>query len=130
MMNEAVIHHSSFIIHHLVVFTAALLAGIINSVAGGGTLISFPALIWIGWPPIIANATNTVALWPGSLAGVVGFRRELAKVQRWLLLLTIPSLLGGAAGAMLLLRTSERTFVRIVPLLILGATLLLAAQEM
>jgi uncharacterized membrane protein YfcA len=117
-------------VHDTIIFLAALLAGIINSIAGGGTLISFPALVWIGWPPIIANATNTVALWPGSLAGVVGFRRELATVRRWLLLLTIPSLLGGAAGAVLLLRTSERTFVRIVPLLILGATLLLAAQEM
>ena len=67
-------HHSSFII-----FLAAFLAGAINSIAGGGTLISFPALVWIGWPPIIANATNTVALWPGSFAGMIGFRRELAK---------------------------------------------------
>jgi uncharacterized membrane protein YfcA len=116
--------------HSIIIFIAALIAGAINSIAGGGTLISFPALVWIGWPPIIANATNAVALWPGSLAGVVGFRRELASVRRWLLLLTIPSLLGGAAGAILLLHTSERTFVRIVPLLILGATLLLAAQEM
>jgi uncharacterized protein len=113
----------------LLLIVAAFVAGGINSIAGGGTLLSFPMLVWLGRPPIIANATNTVALWPGSLAGVFGFRKELGKVQRWLLLLFIPSLLGGGLGAWLLLRTSEKTFVRIVPLLILVATLLLAAQE-
>jgi hypothetical protein len=109
---------------------AAFLAGGINSIAGGGTLISFPALVWLGRPPIIANATNTIAVWPASLSAVFGYRAELRTVRRWLLLLTLPSLAGGALGAWLLLRTSEKTFVRIVPLLILGATLLLAAQEM
>ena len=127
-MNEVmawfIVHRSSFI-----VCTAAFVAGAINSVAGGGTLLSFPALVWVGRPPIMANATNTVALWPGSFAGMVGFRRELASIQRWLLLLTVPSLFGGAIGAILLLHTSERTFNRIIPLLILGATLLLAFQE-
>jgi uncharacterized membrane protein YfcA len=98
-------------------------------VAGGGTLLSFPALVWIGRNPILANATNTIALWPGSFAGLVGFRRDLATLHRWLFLLTIPSLAGGAAGAYLLLHTSERTFERIVPFLILGATVLLAFQE-
>ncbi len=77
----------------------------------------------------MANATNSVALWPGSFAGMIGFRRELATVQRWLLLLTIPSLIGGAIGAVLLLHTSTKTFARLVPILILGATLLLAFQE-
>ena len=120
-----IVHRSSFI-----VFVAALLAGAVNSIAGGGTLISFPALVWIGRPPIMANATNAVALWPGSFAGMVGFRRELASVPRWLLLLIIPSLAGGAAGAILMLHTSTHTFVRIVPFLILGATLLLAFQEL
>src|SRR5437867_854274 len=127
-MNEIgtwlIVHRSS-----LIVCTAALLAGAINSIAGGGTLLSFPALVWIGRPPILANATNAVALWPGSLAGMLGFRRELASVQRWLLLLMIPSLIGGAAGALLLLHTSTRTFVRIIPFLIFGATLLFAFQE-
>jgi uncharacterized membrane protein YfcA len=117
-------------VSHLVIFTAALLAGAVNSIAGGGTLLSFPALVWIGRPPIMANATNALALWPGSLAGVVGFRDELKLVHRWLLLLTIPSILGAALGAWLLLRTAEQTFVRLVPFLILGATLLLAAQEL
>ena len=69
-------------------------------------------------------------MWPGSLAGAYGFRRELATARRWLLLLIVPSLAGGALGAWLLLRTPSSTFERIVPFLILGATLLLAAQEM
>src|SRR5439155_11164734 len=77
----------------------------------------------------LANATNAAALWPGSFAGMIGFRQDLAKVRRSLLLLTIPSLIGGAAGAVLLLHTSTRTFERLVPWLILGATLLLAFQE-
>lgn len=111
------------------IVVAAFIAGAINSVAGGGTLLSFPALLWIGRDPILANATNTIALWPASLAGMFGFRRELATARRWLLLLTIPSLIGGAAGAVLLLHTSSRTFQQLVPFLILGATLLLAFQE-
>ena len=78
---------------------------------------------------MIANATNTVAIWPASLAGAIGFRQELATVRRWLLLLVIPSLAGGALGGWLLLRTPTHTFERIIPFLILGATLLLAAQE-
>jgi uncharacterized protein len=119
-----IVHRSSFI-----VLGAAFLAGLVNSIAGGGTLLSFPALVWVGRNPVLANATNSVALWPGSLAGMIGFRHDLARVRRWLLLLTIPSLIGGAAGAILLLRTSEGTFERLVPLLILGATLLLAFQE-
>ena len=113
----------------LIVCAAAFAAGVINSIAGGGTLLSFPVLVWLGRNPVLANATNSVALWPGSLAGALGFRRELAQVRRWLLLLTIPSLVGGAAGAILLLHTSERTFERLVPFLIFGATLLLAFQE-
>src|SRR5258708_11705241 len=110
------VHRSSFI-----VFLAAFAAGIVNAIAGGGTLISFPALVWLGRPPIIANATNTIAVWPASLSAAFGYRAELRTVRRWLLLLTIPSLAGGGLGAWLLLRTSEKTFVLIVPLLILGA---------
>src|SRR5262249_18368459 len=86
--------------------------------------------VWIGRDPILANATNAVALWPGSFSAMVGFRREMKDLRRWLLLLTIPSLLGGALGAILLLRTSTKTFTHLVPFLILGATLLLAAQEL
>jgi uncharacterized membrane protein YfcA len=113
----------------LVIFVAGIAAGAINSIAGGGTLVSFPALLWIGRDPITANATNTVAIWPGSLAGAYGFRKELATVKSWLLLLIVPSLAGGALGGWLLLRTPTSIFEKLVPFLILGATILLAAQE-
>jgi uncharacterized protein len=117
-------------LHNVIIVIAAFAAGAINSIAGGGTLLSFPALVWIGVNPVMANATNTFALWPGSFAAMVGFRRELGNVRRWLLLLTIPALLGGATGGVLLLHTSMATFTRLVPFLILGATLLLAGQEL
>jgi uncharacterized protein len=113
----------------IIIFVAALLAGAVNSIAGGGTLLSFPALLWIGRDPIMANATNSVALLPGSLAGMVGFRKELGQGPRWLLLLMLPSFAGAAVGAYILMHTSSRTFERLVPFLILGATLLLAFQE-
>lgn len=112
-----------------VVFAAAFLAGLVNSVAGGGTLLSFPALVWMGRDPIVANATNAVALWPGSLASAIGFRRELRGGRRLLWRLGVPSLAGGAVGAILLLRTPSRTFASIVPFLIFFATVLFAFQE-
>lgn len=114
----------------MVIFCAGVAAGAINSIAGGGTLISFPALIWLGRDPILANATNAVAIWPGSLAGAYGFRQELSTVKRWLLMLIVPSLAGGALGSWLLLRTPTPVFERLVPFLILGATILLATQEL
>ena len=112
-----------------VIAAAAFAAGLINSIAGGGTLVSFPALLWVGRDAVLANATSTVALWPASLAGVYGFRRELKGGARTFLLFGAPSLLGGILGAALLLRTPSGTFARLVPFLILFATLLLAAQE-
>ena len=112
-----------------VVFVAGFVAGMINSVAGGGTLLSFPALVWIGRDPIVANVTNTLSLWPGSLGAMVGFRREIGDARLWMARLTAPSVLGGLVGAMLLLQTPSRTFAAIVPYLILFATLLFAAQE-
>jgi uncharacterized membrane protein YfcA len=118
------------LLHNAVIAAAALIAGAINSMAGGGTLISFPALVWIGVNPVMANATNTFALWPGSFAAMVGYRKDMARIQRWLWLLTIPALSGGAVGAVLLMHTSTKTFSRLVPYLIIGATLLLAAQEL
>lgn len=110
-------------------FLAAFAAGMINAVAGGGTLISFPALVWLGRDPIVANVTNTVALWPGSLGGMLGFRRELSRSGGWMLRLAGPSVVGGLVGAVLLLQTPSRTFAAIVPFLILFATLLFAVQE-
>src|SRR5215212_5542295 len=114
----------------VVLLFAGMAAGAINAIAGGGTLISFPALLWLGRDAIVANATNTVAIWPGSLAGAIGFRRELSTARRWLLLLILPSIAGGGLGAWLLLRTPNSTFERLVPFLIRGATILLAMQEM
>src|ERR1044071_3684747 len=93
-----------------VIFVAAFLAGTVNAVAGGGTLISYPSLIWAGRDPIIANATSTVALWPGSLSSMFGYRKELEGTRQWLLLLTLPSLIGGGLGAVLLLLTPSKTF--------------------
>ena len=112
-----------------IVFALGLITGIINSIAGGGTLLSFPALVLLGVDPIQANVTNTVALWPGSLGGMIGFRRELQDSRRWALMLVCPSLAGGLVGAVLLLVTPSSTFASIVPYLILFATLLFAAGE-
>jgi uncharacterized protein len=113
----------------LAIFAAAFAAGMVNSVAGGGTLISFPALVWIGRDPIVANVTSTIALWPASLGAMVGFRRELAEGGAWIRRLLAPSFAGGILGAVLLLHTPSRTFAAIVPYLILFATLLFAASD-
>lgn len=115
-------------LHGLVAFGAAMLAGAINSVAGGGTLVSFPVLIWLGLPAITANATSTVAIWPGSLGGMLGFRRELRLVDRRVFALVVPSLVGGVAGAWLLQHTSSGTFDRVVPFLVYLATGLFLIQ--
>ena len=109
-------------------FAAGAVAGAINALAGGGTLVSFPALLWLGRAPITANATNTLALCPGALAAMTAFRNDLAPIRRWMLLLVPPSLAGGLIGALLLLRTPERVFAALVPWLILFATGLFAAQ--
>jgi uncharacterized membrane protein YfcA len=107
---------------------AAFLAGSINSVAGGGTLISFPTLIWLGLPSIAANATSTVAIWPGTLGSIWGFRRELGETDPRLRTLALASLAGGAAGAMLLRWTPPALFDRLAPFLILFATVLFTVQ--
>ena len=109
----------------IILFIAAMLGGILNSVAGGGSFISFPALIFTGVPYINANTTNTVALWPGSVASTGAYRKELASQDRVILLvLTVPSLIGGILGALLLLNTSQATFKSLIPYLLLLATLL------
>ena len=109
-----------------ILFVASTLAGAVNSVAGGGSLITFPVLVWLGRDPIIANATNTVSLSPGSLAALHGFRRELVGMRRWVVWGTGPSLVGGIAGALLLLRTPSEVFAWLVPWLIFFATLVFA----
>ncbi len=107
-------------------FCAALLAGALNSVAGGGGFIAFPALIFTGMPPINANATNTAALWPGTVASTGAYRGQLrGDVRRLLAPLTITGLIGGVLGAIILLKTPQTTFMRLVPWFLLLGTLLL-----
>ena len=108
------------------IFAAAFGAGVMNSIAGGGTFLTLPALIFTGVPPRIANATSTVALLPGSLASALGYLPEL-KSQRLLLPLAGISLIGSLIGAVLLLVTPETTFKVLIPWLMLVATVLFAA---
>jgi uncharacterized membrane protein YfcA len=110
-------------------FSAAFVAGAINSVAGGGTLVTFPTLIWMGLNSVTANATSTVAIWPGTVGSMFGYRRELRAAEPRFLALIAPSLIGGIAGAVLLRLTPSSVFDRLVPFLILFATLLFMAQE-
>jgi uncharacterized membrane protein YfcA len=101
-------------------------AGAVNAIAGGGSLITFPLLVWLGREPILANATNTVSLSPGSVAALHGFRHELDGLERWIVWGSIPSIVGGLVGGWLLLRTPERVFESLVPWLIAFATALFA----
>jgi hypothetical protein len=107
---------------------AAFAGAALNSVAGGGSFLTFPALLWAGLGPIAANATSTVALWPGSLGSAWGYRADMAGVRRWLLPLGLVSAVGGWIGARLLLVTGDVTFAQLIPVLLGGATLLLALQ--
>lgn len=112
--------------HSILLFAAAVLAGLMNSVAGGGSFFSFPALIFTGVPPIPANATNTVAVWPGSVASVFSYWKRLPRSARVMLPLITISIIGGVLGALVLLRTPQATFMRLVPYLFGIATLLFA----
>lgn len=114
---------------YALILLAAFAGGAVNSIAGGGTLLTFPALLGLGVPPIVANATSTVALWPGSLASIWGYRGELAGAWEWAKRWAVPSVLGGLAGALLLLVTPPERFDRIVPWLVIGATVLFVAQK-
>jgi uncharacterized protein len=115
-------------IHTAAAFGSAFLAGVINSVAGGGTLLTFPTLIWLGLNPVIANATNTIIVWPGVVGSAWGYRRELRTTPPRLLAFLVPSVAGGFAGAWLLRFTPAALFDRLIPYLILLATLLFLAQ--
>lgn len=110
----------------LALAASAAAAGAMNSVAGGGTFLTFPALLVAGVPPIVANATSSVALWPGSLASAGGYREELRAERRLLPLFAAASAVGGLLGAVLLLLTPPPTFAALVPLLLLSATLIFA----
>ena len=114
--------------HALTVMAAAFAAGAINSIAGGGTLVSFPSLLGIGLTGQQANVTSTLALWPGSIGGFWGHREDLVGIREFAIRLMPPSLLGGALGAWLMLVTPQKVFDNLVPWLILVATILLAAS--
>ncbi len=112
--------------------TAAFFAGAINSVAGGGTLLTFPALTWIlgssATAAVVANATSTVALFPGSIAATWGYRREMSGQGRWIVPLMVPSLIGGLIGTWLVVTQPAKIFQQMVPWLILAASALLLLQ--
>lgn len=111
---------------YLWLVTASLIAGVMNAMAGGGSFLSFPAMLGMGVLPIQANATNTVALWPGQLTSVATLRNDL---RRDLLpVMIIASIVGGVAGALLLLHTRQRTFLHLLPWLLLAASLLFGAS--
>lgn len=109
-------------------FLVAIIAGAINSIAGGGTLLTFPSLLGLGLDGKVANATSTLGLWPASLGGAWGYREELRRGDRDLFLFLVPSFLGGATGAGLLFWTKPETFDLLVPWLILAATVLFMIQ--
>src|SRR5881628_2031265 len=109
--------------------TAAFIAGAINAVAGGGSLITFPALVAVGYPARTANVTNTVATWPSYLGGSLGYREELGRQRGRIALLLAPCVLGALVGSAILLSTSEGTFKAIVPFLILFAVILMLFQD-
>ena len=118
-------HLPDFSLHSAVLlFLAAVLGGTLNAVAGGGSFIAFPALLFTGVPPVPANATNTVALWTGLAFSGGAFRHHLKVQRRILITLVSVSVIGGIAGAVLLLRTPAHTFLRILPWLMLVATTL------
>lgn len=114
---------------YIVILLASFVAGATNAVAGGGTLITFPILVWLGVDPVSANITNTVSLWIGSFTGALGFRKQIKYGRRHLRILLVPTLLGSLAGAYLLVNTPSNTFKLLVPFLILFATVLLAMND-
>jgi uncharacterized membrane protein YfcA len=111
--------------HAILLFLAALAAGAINAVAGGGSFVTFPTLMFMGVPPVNANATNTVALWPGQVASIGAYRRQFGGLS-WTTVapLLVTGVLGGILGGWTLLRTPQTTFLRLVPWLILSATVI------
>ena len=112
--------------HWLWLTVAAFLAGVLNAVAGGGSFLLFPAMLGMKMLPVQANATNTVALWPGQLTSVAAYRDDIRKNLRLALPMGLAGLLGGAGGAVVLLNTPQRTFLHLVPWLLLGAASIFA----
>jgi uncharacterized membrane protein YfcA len=103
-------------------FIAAFVGGALNAVAGGGSFVALPALLFAGVAPVAANATTTLALWPGSVASALAYRREIAATRRWLVWLGGISVVGGFLGGLLLVHTSDTSFLRLLPWLMLLAS--------
>jgi len=112
--------------HFVWLIVAAFVAGVLNAVAGGGSFLSFPALLGMNIAPVQANATNTVALWPGQLTSIAAYRRDVRDHWRQAILMGVAGLMGGTAGAVVLLNTPQRTFMRLVPWLLLVAAIFFA----
>ena len=112
----------------LAVLAAGLVAGAVNAIVGSGSLVTFPTLLALGYPPVLANVSNTVGLVPGSLSAVVAYRRELSGQRGRLLRLAPLSVVGGVSGGILLLALPHQVFKQAVPVLVLAAALLMAAQ--
>ncbi len=121
--------HATLVIRGLALLLSSGAAGAINAVAGGGTLVTFPTLIWLGLSSVSANVTSTVGLVPGALGAGWGYRRELSNSRRWLVWLLPSSFAGGALGALLLIWTPPALFDALAPVLVLGATVLFMLQE-
>jgi len=117
------------IVHYLTVMAAAFAAGTVNAIAGGGTLLTFGALMSIGLTGQQANVTSTLSLWPGSIGGFLGYREDMAGARKFTRRLAPPSILGALAGAFLMLKTPNSVFDRLIPWLILTATLLMVVQD-
>jgi uncharacterized protein len=112
--------------HAIILFFGAAIAGTLNAIAGGGSFVSFPILLFTRVPPVPANATNTVALWPGLAASTAAYLKRLNAPMRLLIPMLATSVAGGWAGALLLLKTPQHTFMHLIPWLLLSGTLLFA----
>ena len=116
--------HGLYLKQAIILFCAGVIAGTLNAVAGGGSFISFPLMMFTGVPPVQANASNTVAVWPGLATSAASYSRHLKVARRLLVPLLATSVLGGLAGALLLVKTPQRTFLHLIPWLLLSATAL------
>src|SRR5664280_164073 len=114
--------------HWIWLTVAAFLAGVLNAVAGGGSFLLFPAMLSMKMLPVQANATNTVAIWPGQLTSVAAYRDDVRKNLRAAMLMGLAGVLGGTAGAVVLLNTPQATFLHLVPWLLLGAASIFAVS--
>ena len=108
---------------------ASFLGGALNAVAGGGSFLTFPAMLGVGLGPIQANATNTVALWPGQLTSIAGYRDEVRKHKSLAVKMGLAGLVGGSVGAIILLNTPAKTFISLVPWLLLFAAIVFAVSD-